>query len=226
MGKWTRQLIASVCDYELVKATLTDRDITKACEEVKRYQAAALCVQPVYIPTAIEQLQGSGVKVSGFISYPFGGSAIETKVEEARYVESLHADEIDVVLAIGAIREFDFDYVEEEIKSIVEAVSIPVKVIVECNLIDEEMKMKLCEVFKKTNASFISTNTGMPTSSATISDVSLLRYQLGEKANVKASGGILTAADVTAMLEAGANRVGVERFSEIMREADEILSFE
>lgn len=221
MANWTQQQVAAVCDYEIHQATMSEKEVLEACREAKRFEAAAVCINGSFVRLAAKELDDSNVKVSGYISFPFGGCAIESKRAEAAFLEQEGADEIDFVISVGRLREKQFDYIQEECQAILDAVSIPVKAIIECNYLDDDFKIKACEIIKKTNIAFVSSNTGYPSNFATISDISLMHQCLGDAAGVKACGGIMTLNDLTAMLEAGASRVGVERFTEIMRQAGE-----
>ncbi len=224
MAKWTQQGIAQLCDYELGQAIFSEKDIIRACKDAKQFGAAAVCVNGLFVRLAAEELKDSDVKVSGYVSFPLGGCTIESKKAETIFLEQEGADEVDLVLAVGYLRSKNYEYIKNELRSICEAVSIPVKVIIECPYLDDDLKIKACEIAKEAGITFIASNTGCMTAGATISDISLIRKTMGDQAHVKACGGVMTIDDVMAMVEAGADRVGIERFTEIMHEAGALFS--
>ncbi len=201
--------ILGKCDSTLLKSTATEKDIIALCDEAKAARCAAVCVNSSYVPLVKRCLEGTDVKTCAVIAFPLGAMSTKGKVEESRAAVAEGADEIDMVIHIGRLLEKKYQYVQDEIASVVKATEGKiVKVIIEtCYLTDDE-KLLACDLAMNAGAHFVKTSTGFGEGGATVSDVALIRHSVGKKMGVKASGGIRTAQDASAMLEAGASRIG------------------
>lgn len=220
MAKWTIKQIANTCDYAIDSATLTKSEISSICKDAAHYGAKAICVNSGWVKFTAEQLQDSDVLTSSYIGFPLGSTISQIKVEEAKQAIQDGAQELDMVIAIGRLKERDYGYVENELRAMRDAVSVPIKAIIESVYLDDDDKIKICELIKKIGIDYISTSTGYASGGATISDVSLIRQCLGRDMGVKATGYISTLDDLTTMLEAGADRIGTSAFYKIMHEAE------
>lgn len=200
---------AKYIDHTLLKSDATDVDIAVLCEEAVEYGFASVCIPPCYVAQASKLLYGSEVAVGTVIGFPFGNQTTESKVFEARQAIASGADEIDMVIWLGAARAADFAGVLEDIRRVV-AVSedAVVKVIVECCLFDVVVKQRLAEIVAVSGADYVKTSTGFAASGATIEDVGLLSTVASGRVKVKAAGGIRDWATCQAMLAAGASRIG------------------
>lgn len=212
-----RKEIAKFIDHAQLSACATESDIKKLCEEAVKYGFASCCVNPVYVPFAAEILRGSGVKVCTVIGFPLGANSIDDKASQAAMCVSEGADEVDMVVNLGAVKDRRWEDVFEEIYAVRCAIDdvdcgenkkIVEKVILEtCYLTDEEI-VTVCEKAKEAGADFVKTSTGFGTGGASVHAVELMRKTVGKDMGVKASGGIRTFEDAVAMLDAGANRLG------------------
>lgn len=202
--------VASLIDHTLLKADATKDEIAKLAEEARKYEFASVCVNPVWVAFAAEQLSGSPVKVCTVIGFPLGATTSETKVFEARNAIENGATEVDMVINIGALKGREDDRVEKDIRAVVEAASgkALVKVIIETSLLTNEEKVRACEAAVRAGADFVKTSTGFSTGGATPEDVALMRKTVGDKVGVKASGGVRSMEDIKKMTEAGATRIG------------------
>ncbi|WP_456394366.1 deoxyribose-phosphate aldolase [Thermococcus sp.] len=203
--------IAGYIDHTNLKAYATGEDIIKLCREAMEYGFYAVCVNPYRVKLAKETLKGSGVKVATVIGFPLGATPTEVKVFEARKALEDGADELDMVINIGALKDKDYDYVRNDIAEVVKVAhekNAKVKVIIETCYLTEEEKVKACELAKEAGADFVKTSTGFGTGGATVEDVRLMRKVVGEEMGVKAAGGIRTYEQALAMIEAGATRLG------------------
>ena len=196
-------------DHTVLKAEATVADIKKLCTEARKYKFATVFVNPSYISLAAKLLKGSGVKVGCAIGFPLGATTTDVKVMEAMQAVADGAQEIDMVINVGAVKSRNYKLVEDDIKNIVKAVSpIGVKTILETCLLTNEEKVKVAKIAKKVGAWFVKTSTGFSTGGATVDDIKLLRKTIGPKMGVKASGGIRDYKTAIAMIEAGATRIG------------------
>ena len=202
--------LAQYLEHTLLKPEATVADIIKLCEEAKKYQLGGVCINPCYVALARHLLTGTGVKVITVIGFPLGATYPEVKELEAKMAADNHADEIDMVMNISAFKTGDYQAVENEIKMVVAAAAPSlVKVIIETALLTDEEKRKACQLVIAGGAQFVKTSTGFAKSGATVSDVRLLKEEIGNAAlGIKAAGGIRDAATARAMLEAGATRIG------------------
>lgn len=197
-------------DHTALKPNTNKKAILKLIEEAKEHNFASVCINPCWIPLASKELQGSDIKVCTVIGFPLGANTTETKVFETRDAIQKGAQEIDMVINVAMLKDKDYNYIENEIKQIVEASKDKaiVKVILETCLLTDEEKIKACELSQKAGADFVKTSTGFSTGGATVHDVALMRKTVGEDMGVKASGGIHTHEEAMAMINAGASRIG------------------
>lgn len=201
--------IASYIDHTLLKPEATREQIVKLCAEAREYEFASVCVNPANVKTAFAELVGTPVKVCTVIGFPLGASSSFVKAVETRDAVASGADEIDMVINIGALKAKDYDLVLRDIKAVVEAAGGNlVKVIIETCLLTDEEKVKACELSKEAGADFVKTSTGFSKGGATVEDIALMRKTVGTEMGVKASGGIRDYETAKAMIEAGASRIG------------------
>jgi deoxyribose-phosphate aldolase len=202
--------IARMIDHTLLKPETTKEQIEKLCNEAKEYNFASVCVNPTWVKYASELLQGTEVKVCTVIGFPLGANTPETKAFETKNAIENGAEEVDMVINIGALKSGNYDLVEEDIRAVVEAAKgkALTKVIIETSLLTEEEKVKACELSAKAGADYVKTSTGFSTGGATVEDVALMRKTVGPDIGVKASGGVRSADDAEKMIEAGATRIG------------------
>lgn len=222
--EYNRKNIAAIIDHTLLKADATEKDILKCCEEGKKYGFASVCIQPCYVKLAAEALKGSGVKVATVVGFPLGANLTSVKAFEAARAVEDGADELDMVLNIGALKQGNAKYVEEDIKAVVKAADgAVVKVILEtCYLTDEE-KVLACKLSKNAGAHFVKTSTGLAGGGATVEDVALMRRTVGQDLGVKAAGGIRTLESFKAMVDAGANRIGTSSGVKILEDFNTLV---
>ena len=202
--------IANMIDHTILKATTTKEDVVKICNEAKEYGFFSVCINPANIELAKEELKGSDVKVCTVIGFPLGANTSAVKAFETKDAIAKGADEVDMVINIGALKDKNYELVYEDIKAVVDAANKEalVKVIIEtCYLTDEEKKIA-CELAVKAGTDYVKTSTGFGTGGATQTDVKLMKDTVLDKALVKASGGVRTKADFDAMVSAGASRIG------------------
>lgn len=211
--------IAAMIDHTLLKATATAEQIREYCREAKEKHFASVCVNPCHVKLASEELKGSGVRVCTVVGFPLGANTTDVKAYEAGKAVKEGANEVDMVINIGALKEGNAIYVEDEIIKVVSASKgADVKVIIEtCYLTDEE-KVLACEAAKMAGADFVKTSTGFGTGGATVEDVELMRKTVGQYMGVKASGGIKSLNDAISMIEAGASRIGTSSGKAIIEE--------
>lgn len=201
--------LAKMIDHTLLKPDATKEDILQLCKEAREYDFKSVCVQPYWIKTAKEALEGSDVLVCTVIGFPQGMNATAVKVFEAKQAIADGADEVDMVINIGAVKSGDFDTVYEDIKAVVDASSdVTSKVIIEAVLLTDDEKVKVSQLSKEAGADFVKTSTGFAGGGATVSDVALMRQTVGPEMGVKASGGVRTYEDAMAFIDAGASRLG------------------
>lgn len=204
------QNIAGIIDHTVLKAYATKEDVLKICNEAKGYGFFSVCINPTHIEFAKENLKGTNVKVCTVIGFPLGANTKETKAFETIDAIKKGADEVDMVINIGALKDKNYDLVLEDIKSVVNASNNKalVKVIIEtCYLTDEEKEIA-CKLAKEAGCDFVKTSTGFGTGGSTPEDISLMRKVVGENVGVKASGGVRSKKDALKVIKAGANRIG------------------
>lgn len=197
-------------DHTLLKPEAKIEQIKTLCEEAKEHDFMSVCVNPFFVPVARKLLEGSSVKVCTVIGFPLGANTPSVKVYEAKKAVEDGADEVDMVQNISMAKEHDYEFIENEIRQIKEAVGpdIVLKVILEtCLLTDDEIRE--CSIAaKKAGADFVKTSTGFSKGGATINAVKIMRAAVGDEMGVKASGGIHTKEEMVALIEAGASRIG------------------
>ncbi|MEH7303917.1 deoxyribose-phosphate aldolase [Neobacillus drentensis] len=202
--------IAAMIDHTLLKPEATKQQIETLCQEAKEYKFASVCVNPTWVSTAKELLQGSGVMVCTVIGFPLGATTSETKAFETKNAIENGAEEVDMVINIGALKDHNDELVENDIRAVVVAAKdkAHTKVIIETSLLSKEEKIRACELALKAGADFVKTSTGFSTGGATAEDIALMRKTVGPDMGVKASGGVRNTEDVQKMIEAGATRIG------------------
>jgi len=214
--------IASLIDHTLLKATASQIDVSSICVEAIKYGFASVCINPLHVELTAELLKGTAVKTCTVIGFPLGATTTKDKVQEAKRALKNGAQEIDMVINIGALKAGYPNVVYEDIEAVVHAAhkrKAICKVIIEtCYLTDKE-KITACELAVRAGADFVKTSTGFGGGGATVEDVALMRKTVGDKAGVKASGGVRSLADAQAMVAAGANRIGASSGVQIMQEA-------
>jgi len=218
LSSW--QNLAAVIDHTLLKPEATHDQVLKLCHEAAEYRFACAMVNPVWTALVKSELAGTGVPVGVVIGFPLGASLCTTKREEAAAVIKLGAHDVDMVLNIGLLKSGENKLVEQDIRGVVEVAhgaGAIVKVILETCLLTVEEKLRASELALIAGADFLKTSTGFSASGATPEDVSLMRGVAGDRAGVKASGGIRTLDDARAMLNAGANRIGASASVAIVR---------
>ncbi|WP_416197813.1 MAG: deoxyribose-phosphate aldolase [Sporanaerobacter sp.] len=215
--------IASMIDHTLLKPDATAEMIVDLCREAKEYNFFSVCVNPYYVKLAKDELKESSVKVATVIGFPLGSTPKEVKAFEALEAIKNGADELDMVINIGALKSKDYDTVKEDIKAVVDAAKgkALVKVIIETCLLNDEEKVKACEISEEAGADFVKTSTGFSTGGATVEDVKLMRKTVGDRLGVKASGGIRDYDTVKKMIEAGASRIGASASVKIVQSIEE-----
>ncbi|GKV54336.1 deoxyribose-phosphate aldolase [Sporosarcina sp. NCCP-2222] len=209
---------AAYIDHTLLKADATKDQVVTLCEEAKQYSFASVCVNPTWVETAAEILKGSDVKVCTVIGFPLGASTSEVKAFETTDAIQKGAQEIDMVINIGALKSGDDGQVRQDIEAVVEAAKgkAIVKVIIETSLLTDNEKRKACELSVAAGADFVKTSTGFSTGGATAEDVKLMRGVVGPEMGVKASGGVRSFEDMKQMIDAGATRIGASSGVQIM----------
>ncbi len=201
--------IANKIDHTLLKASAKSEDIKKICAEAREYGFASVCVNGCYAKLVTEQLRGTDVKTCVVVGFPLGAMSSKAKAYEARCAVEDGADEIDMVINVGALKEGNDTYVEDDIRAVVEAAKPSiVKVIIETCLLTDEEKVRACRLSEKAGAAFVKTSTGFSTAGANAHDVALMKETVGDRLKVKAAGGIHTPAEAQELLDAGADRIG------------------
>jgi len=201
--------LAKYIDHTLLKPSATKEDIKKLCDEAKKFGFASVCVNPSWVSFCKKELDGSDVKVCTVIGFPLGATTPTTKALEARESVMNGADEIDMVINVGALKSGDYQLVLDDIKAVREATKGKIlKVIIETALLTDAEKVKACQLSKMAGADFVKTSTGFGGGGATAKDVALMKDVVGPSVEVKASGGIRTKEDAEKMIEAGATRIG------------------
>ena len=207
-------------DHTLLKPEAIKEQITKLCQEARQYDFASVCVNTCYVPLAKQLLAGSDVKVCCVVGFPLGAMDTVSKAFEAKTAVENGAQEVDMVINIGALKDKDYDYVTKDIAAVVEA-SKPaiVKVIIEACLLTDEEKVEACKCSMNAKAEFVKTSTGFSTHGATPEDVALMKKTVGDVCKVKAAGGVRSYNDAMKMIEAGADRLGCSAGIKVMEEA-------
>ena len=204
-------------DHTLLKPDASQEQIETLIEEAKKYDFASVCVNPTWVSFAAQVLKGTDVKVCTVIGFPLGANTPELKAFETSDAIQNGADEVDMVINIGALKSRNFDLVERDIRAVVEAAKgTLVKVIIETCLLTDDEKVRACQLAQKAGADFVKTSTGFSTGGATVEDVALMRKTVGPDMEVKASGGARSYEDALAFIKAGATRIGASSGVAIM----------
>ncbi len=203
--------VASLIDHTILKPDTVRDAVLRICREALEYQFASVCVNPWWVPDVAAELAGSPVKVCTVISFPFGASSTPSKAAETAVAVRMGAQEIDMVLNVGALLSGDTEGVRNDIAAVVEeshAGGATVKVILETALLTDQQKVLACQLSQEAGADYVKTSTGFASAGATVADVALMRKTVGSGMGVKASGGIRTWEDFQKMVAAGASRIG------------------
>ena len=202
--------LAKYIDHTLLKTDAQRADVAKLIEEAKAYHFASVCVSPIWVSYVSEALRDTGVKTCTVIGFPQGATPSAVKAFETKQAVADGADEVDMVIAVGRLKDGDDAYVKADIEAVVQAAGgkALTKVIIETCLLTDEEKRRACLLAKEAGADFVKTSTGFAAGGATAADVRLMRECVGEAMGVKAAGGIRSRADAEAMLAAGATRLG------------------
>lgn len=201
---------AKMIDHTLLKTDAQKKDLDKLLLEAKKYNFMSVCVSPIWVKYAAEQLKNTNVKVCTVIGFPQGATPTEVKVFETKNAIENGATEVDMVIPVGMLKDKDYIAVENDIRAVVEAAKTKAltKVIIETCLLTDEEKIMACKLSKSAGADFVKTSTGFSTAGATVKDIRLMRETVGEQMGVKASGGVRSREDADAMIQAGATRIG------------------
>ncbi len=200
---------AKLIDHTLLKPSATAADIRQLCEEARQYGFFSVCINPVWVAYAKELLKGSDVKVCTVIGFPLGANTPAVKAYETEDALKNGADEIDMVINIGALKAQDYPTVLQDIQAVRKAcLGHVLKVIIETSQLTDDEKVKACELSAQAEADFVKTSTGFTGGGATAPDVALMRKSIPAHMQVKASGGVRSRADFDAMVAAGATRIG------------------
>ena len=206
-------------DHTILNADATKEAVIKVIDEAKKYEFASVCLEPCWVSLAAERLKDSSVKVCTVIGFPLGANTKTVKAFEAKEAVDNGADEVDMVLNIGALKSGDDAMVLEDMKAVREAAKdAVVKVILETCLLTDEEKKKACALAKEAGLDFVKTSTGFSAAGATVEDVKLMRDAVGDTMGVKASGGIRDTKTAEAMIAAGASRIGASKSIAIIGE--------
>uniref|UniRef100_A0A7C3I3H3 Deoxyribose-phosphate aldolase n=1 Tax=Gracilinema caldarium TaxID=215591 RepID=A0A7C3I3H3_9SPIR len=220
--EWTKATIAKTIDHTILKPTATAEQIRELCAEARANHFASVCVNPCWVPLVAKELNNSDVLVCTVIGFPLGANPTDIKVEETKWAVKNGAQEVDMVINIGALKGGDYKTVEEDIRAVVKAAGkATVKVIIETCFLSNDEKRIACEAAMKAGAHFVKTSTGFGTGGATVEDVKLMRKTVGDAMKVKASGGIRSYHDAIAMLDSGADRIGTSSGVAIVAELPE-----
>ncbi len=213
--------MARMIDHTLLKPAATEDDIRELCDEARRYNFATVCVNPSHVALAARELRGTDVGITTVIGFPLGATTHTAKSIETRDAIANGANEIDMVVNVGALKAGNDDLVKRDIASVVNAAGNDaiVKVILETSLLNDEEKVRGCLLSKMAGADYVKTSTGFGPGGATVEDIRLMRQTVGPDMGVKASGGIRNTDDANAMLEAGASRIGASASVAIVKGA-------
>ncbi|HDS08600.1 MAG TPA: deoxyribose-phosphate aldolase [Firmicutes bacterium] len=210
--------VAKYIDHTLLKPQVTDEEIRVLCDEARRYKFASVCVNPAHVEACSRLLKGSPVKVCTVIGFPLGATTSQVKAFETREAITKGAEEIDMVINIGALKSKKYSLVEEDIREVVKAAQGRlVKVILETGLLNQEEKVAGCLLSKAAGADFVKTSTGFGPGGATAEDIFLMRTVVGKEMGVKASGGVKDYKTAKEMIDAGATRIGASAGVKIIK---------
>lgn len=205
-------------DHTVLKADTPKAKVQQIIDEAIQYDFMSVCINPTWVSFAAEKLAATDVKVCTVIGFPLGANMSAVKAFEASEAIKNGADEVDMVINIGAAKDGDWDLVESDIQAVADASGdVLTKVIIETSLLTDEEKVKACQAAVRAGADFVKTSTGFSTAGATVADIALIRQTVGPDLGVKASGGVRSIADAQAMIDAGATRLGTSNGVDIMK---------
>jgi deoxyribose-phosphate aldolase len=214
--------IAKYIDHTILKPTTTLAEVEKVCAEAKEYKFAAVCVPPLFVKKAIELLGDTNVKVATVIGFPFGYCAIEAKVAEIVLAVVDGAAELDTVINISAIKNNDWNFIADEINTILPVIKSKnkvIKIIIESGILTDDEIIKCCDIYGAAGVDFVKTSTGYAEKGASVHAVKLMRAHLADNVEIKASGGIKTYQFAKELIEAGATRIGCSGSLQIIKES-------
>ncbi len=217
--------INSYIDHTILKPTTTTAEVEKVCSEAIQYQFAAVCIPPLFVTKAINFVKDSQVKVATVIGFPFGYCAIEAKVAEIVLAMVDGADELDMVINISAIKNNDWNFIANEINTIMPIVKSKnkiIKVIIESGILTDDEIIKCCDIYGMAGVDYVKTSTGYAEKGASIHAVKLIRAHLADAVKIKASGGIKSYAFARELIDAGADRIGCSSSLRIIKENMEL----
>ncbi len=217
--------LAHMIDHTILKPDATQDEIAQLCYEARKFNFASVCVNPSYVKLCNDLLEGSETLVCTVVGFPLGATPTEVKVFETQQAVREGADEVDMVINVGALKSRDYELVERDIASVARAChagNAILKVIIEAALLTDEEKVAACQLAKVAGADFVKTSTGFGPGGATAEDVALMRHVVGPAIGVKAAGGIRTYEDAKKMIAAGASRIGASASVKIMQGAEEL----
>ena len=220
----TEKKLNKYFDHTLLKPEATPEQIDALCKEAISADFYSVCVNSCYVPQVFNDLSGSDVKTCSVVGFPLGACSTESKVFETKYACENGASEVDMVINVGMLKSKNYKYVQDDIAEVVKiahSYDALVKVIIETCLLSEDEIVKACELSEAAEADFVKTSTGFNSGGAKVSDVRLMKKTVGERLQVKASGGIRDLETVKAMIEAGADRIGASAGVQIMKEFEE-----
>jgi deoxyribose-phosphate aldolase len=217
-----RKEVARLIDHTLLRPQATPAQVEQLCDQARRYGFVSVCINPVYVGLAADKLEGSDVAVCTVVGFPLGATTTSIKVREAQQAMTDGATEIDMVIHVGALKAGDHQAVQEDIAAVSTAChegGALLKVIIEAVLLSDEEKVAACLLAQAAGADFVKTSTGFAGGGATVEDVRLMRQTVGPQMGIKAAGGVRSYADVLAMVDAGATRIGASAGVEIVEQA-------
>lgn len=205
-------------DHTSLKPQTTKKEIKILCNEAKKFKFASVCVNPCFVEFAAKELKGTEVKVCTVIGFPLGANTTETKVFETKDAIKKGAQEIDMVINVGKLKENDYKYLTNEIAAVKKVCGKKIlKVIIETCLLSDKEKVEICKCIKNAKADFVKTSTGFSTGGACLEDIKLLKKTVKNSLLIKASGGIKTKDEMLKMIKAGANRIGTSKGTSLIK---------
>ncbi|NEZ46383.1 deoxyribose-phosphate aldolase [Clostridium niameyense] len=215
--------LAAMIDHTILKPEASQEVVERICKEAIENKFASVCINPCNVPLVAKLLEGSSVKVCTVIGFPLGATTSNVKAFETKEAIENGAEEVDMVINIGKLKDKDYDYVKKDIEAVVNAAGEKAltKVIIETCLLTDEEKVKVCEIAKKAGADFVKTSTGFSKSGAKASDIKIMRETVGKDMGVKASGGIHSYEEALDMINSGASRIGASASISICENAEE-----
>lgn len=218
---YTLEQVAKTIDHSILKPDFTDGDVRAGAELVLKYNTASYCIRPMDVAPAAEMLAGSDVHVCTVIGFPHGSSTTAVKAFETADAIQNGAVEIDMVINVSALLSGDYDYVEQDIRAVVDvahAAGASVKVIFETAFLDDELIVKACELTEAAGADYVKTSTGFASEGATLHNVQLMKATVGDRLKVKSSGGVRTLDQLIDYMDAGVNRSGCSATQQVLEE--------